>query len=405
MNNNKINLTDKDQMIYIPAYVEQGTEILIDVNDVLEDIAKEIDRGVRKIKNSGYEGGIPYIEKGGEVSNALGWIEYTIKIISNELEKYSKGKNILPDNAIIIADEETIEKYKIAKERVYCSLEEYKNAPRISPKWDKDYLTAAAGSICYYGKDGRYTKETWCDLDPSYLVTLMREKGYDLDFWIREDGVYMYGDYVMVAADISGMDGSRQSAEYRKGDLVETSLGTGMVVDYCGMAVAVGDGAFKGGRFGDIDVWYDIYTAWHDGGIYQEIGYRDPSNSSGRGTKSLIRAGREPSALYHGTVPQIAAVPVTTQSNPISSATLVLPPAIMKPTLLNKLEDLTDPITSLFTQSTSIKQSAGTNKEVNPIPILISLGLSTAAGVGSKFYLENKDNKKTIGEKGKKREC
>lgn len=303
MEDKRIDFNNKDQIIYIPAYVEQGTEILKITRNVLEDIATDIQRGIRKIQSSGYNREIPYIENGGQVASAIASMGQTIKVITNELKEYSRGRNILPADAIIVADEDTARKYRINKNNIYCSLKEFNEMPRINPRWETNYLTASAGSNKYYGKDGRCTKETWCDLDPRNLATLMRKQGIDLDFWIREDGVYMYGDYVMVAADIPHMDGTQQEAEYRKGDIVETSLGTGMVVDLCGMAENVRKGVYKGGSFGDIEVWYDIYTAWHEGGMYSDVGYRDPTNSLGKGVKTMISAGSTPSSLYHSNSP------------------------------------------------------------------------------------------------------
>ena len=101
--------------------------------------------------------------------------------------------------------------------------------------------------------------------------------GIDGEYWIRDDGVRMFGDYVMVAADIPHMDGTQMEAEYRYGDLVETSLGTGMVVDLCGMAERVRKGQLAGTRDADVEVWYDIYTAWHDGGEYEKKAYHPES--------------------------------------------------------------------------------------------------------------------------------
>ena len=50
----------------------------------------------------------------------------------------------------------------------------------------------------------------------------MEALGYDYKYWIREDGVKMYGNYVMCAADLSIRP---------KGTILQTSLGTGIVCD------------------------------------------------------------------------------------------------------------------------------------------------------------------------------
>ena len=269
-----------NQVIYIPEYVEQGVAKLQEAKSTLEEITAQIEAGIATINGSGYNRGIPHIEKGDTVSTALGQMKSTIATITSQIEKYSNGEALELENAIIIADPATISKYGLTVSDIDYTLSDYLFGSNVSGKWSKDYLTASAGFIKYVTSGGRMAKETWCDLNPNNLAKLMKEQGFDLDFWIREDGGYMYGDYVMVAADIPHMDGTEQAAEYRKGDLVETSLGTGIVVDLCGMAEDVRKGKI-GGADSDVGVWYDIYTAWHDGGRYQQVGYcEDPNCSS-----------------------------------------------------------------------------------------------------------------------------
>ena len=56
----------------------------------------------------------------------------------------------------------------------------------------------------------------------SGVVDIMQNMGYNEQYWVREDGVKMYGEYVMVAADLN---------THPRGSLVESSLGTAIVVD------------------------------------------------------------------------------------------------------------------------------------------------------------------------------
>lgn len=70
-------------------------------------------------------------------------------------------------------------------------------------------------------------KETFYNLDMSGVIAIMQNMGYYADYWVREDGVKMYGDYIMVAADLSIRP---------KGTIVQTSLGMGIVVDTGGFA-------------------------------------------------------------------------------------------------------------------------------------------------------------------------
>lgn len=67
--------------------------------------------------------------------------------------------------------------------------------------------------------------ETWYNLDMSVVVSYARQRIAGMDdaeYWVREDGAKMLGDYVMVAAN---------QEVHPYGSLVETSLGTGIVVD------------------------------------------------------------------------------------------------------------------------------------------------------------------------------
>lgn len=85
-------------------------------------------------------------------------------------------------------------------------------------------------------------KETYYNLNMSKVVEIMRDKGYKKEkYWVRDDGVKMFGDYVMVAAN---------TKKYKKGTIVETSLGTGMVVDCCASACS-----------SSYD-WFDIAVDW-----------------------------------------------------------------------------------------------------------------------------------------------
>jgi len=84
----------------------------------------------------------------------------------------------------------------------------------------EDHISTDCG--VFYGESGR---ETYYNLKMDLCVYYMRELGYDeytYPYWIRDDGAKMLGIYVMVAANWKIRP---------KGTLVETSLGTGIVVD------------------------------------------------------------------------------------------------------------------------------------------------------------------------------
>lgn len=91
--------------------------------------------------------------------------------------------------------------------------------------WRGPVLTAMAGTI-----QGPSGKETYYNLPMQGVVRTMRGLGYDAvnwHYWIRSDGVKMFGSYVMCACNLSLRP---------KGTLVETSLGIGICVDTGGFA-------------------------------------------------------------------------------------------------------------------------------------------------------------------------
>lgn len=80
-----------------------------------------------------------------------------------------------------------------------------------------DGLTASSG-VNYYGEQ----KETYYNLNMSRVVDNAKSAGVEGEYWIREDGVKMMGDKVIVAAN---------QDLYPYGTTVDTSLGEGIVLD------------------------------------------------------------------------------------------------------------------------------------------------------------------------------
>ena len=80
-----------------------------------------------------------------------------------------------------------------------------------------------------YGPSG---KETWYNLDMSTNVQRLNSMGYPGEYWIREDGVKMCGEYILCAASY---------LVHPFGSLIETSLGTAIVADTGGFAVTEPD--------------------------------------------------------------------------------------------------------------------------------------------------------------------
>lgn len=77
-------------------------------------------------------------------------------------------------------------------------------------------LTPSGGVNSFNGNT-----ETYYNLDMSGVISNAQSMGIQGNYWVRDDGVKMYGDYVIVAS------------QHDKGTIIDTSLGTGIVLDYC----------------------------------------------------------------------------------------------------------------------------------------------------------------------------
>lgn len=95
-------------------------------------------------------------------------------------------------------------------------------------------LTAALGRI----QNGNIT-ETWYDLPMDKVIANAQAAGIPCEYSVREDGVKMFGPWVIVAAHPS----------VTRYTIVETSLGPGIVLDRH--------------TTGDVNL-YDIATTWKE---------------------------------------------------------------------------------------------------------------------------------------------
>ena len=88
--------------------------------------------------------------------------------------------------------------------------------------WRGPSLSRGRGTI-----QGPSGKETYYNLNMSGVVSIMRRMGYDYEYWVRDAVVKMFGNYVMLAANLNLRP---------RGSLVQTSLGMGIVCDTGGFA-------------------------------------------------------------------------------------------------------------------------------------------------------------------------
>ena len=99
--------------------------------------------------------------------------------------------------------------------------EEYK-AVQGAFDYNGPVLSRSRGTI-----SGPSGKETYYNLNMSGCISIMNGYGFNEPYWVRSDGVKMYGYYVMCAAGL----GIRP-----KGSIVESSNGLAIVVDTGGFA-------------------------------------------------------------------------------------------------------------------------------------------------------------------------
>lgn len=85
-------------------------------------------------------------------------------------------------------------------------------------------LTPSGGINWFNGR-----KETYYNLNMSQVVANAHAMGIQGEYWVRGDGVKMLGNYIMAAA-----------SDLPKGTIIETSLGTAIIVD-AGCAPGVTD--------------------------------------------------------------------------------------------------------------------------------------------------------------------
>lgn len=182
-------LTEEEKWTSV-IYVEEPYTKYVDVDSVLNVRIEPV------TERDNIIGGLYY----GEAVTVLGTNEYYTEW--TRIEYKDKEAYVHTD---YLVDEEEI------------NFSRARSRETMNTSWTGEKLNSVNGRIA--GPSGN---ETYYNLPMDKVVYYMNQLGYDYEVWTREDGVKMFGDYVMIAANLSTRP---------KGSLVETSLGTGMVVD------------------------------------------------------------------------------------------------------------------------------------------------------------------------------
>ena len=135
----------------------------------------------------------------------------------------------------VVTEEVTTE--EVTEEPTTEKQKEYRDAPTqqttevaTEASAPTEYYTPSEGSLTafsgvnYYGEQ----KETYYNLPMDQVVANAHNAGIEGEYWVREDGCKMLGDYVMIAANQS---------VHPYGTVVDTSLGQGIVVDTGSFAI------------------------------------------------------------------------------------------------------------------------------------------------------------------------
>lgn len=140
----------------------------------------------------------------------------TKEVIDNIYQQLQDLKNNTQDEIDRIDDD--VEQVRISKAK---KKQTYTASRNIYPA-NTDGLTQSSG-VNYFGEQ----KETYYNLNMSRVVSNAQGNGLDGEYWVRDDGCKMFGDYVIVAAN---------QDIHPYGSTVETSLGEGIVLDTGGFA-------------------------------------------------------------------------------------------------------------------------------------------------------------------------
>lgn len=270
----KINILNSNLKIYSSA-LKKVQEIVI-IDKEIDDLTLELS-GLDENKNALLIAAINArinelnkrkISLKAEVNSLLSSITLDGSLTDSNVVDSLYAKMTLDEKKFALAEE----KKKQQSEKNEDTQEDSENNDLYSSNIDestsvnKDYtvLDAKMG----FNPNGPSGSETFCPDQPvGAIKIMMNSHGYsNLELYYRDDGVTLvrgidpdgnkFEDLVAVAADIYDEPSGHTTGIFERGEIVETSLGTAMIVDYCERAENM--------RKADGSVHFDIYTGWWD---------------------------------------------------------------------------------------------------------------------------------------------
>lgn len=138
-----------------------------------------------------------------------------LREVAHQMAECARELGYQEDHPAILSAKESWQKAMDEETELNNQLENLKRFV-----WDGPILTKRAGTV--QGPSGR---ETYYNLPMGGVVKIMRNIGFsesEFPYWVRDDGVRMLGDLVMIATNFS---------HWPRGSIVETSLGRGLSCD------------------------------------------------------------------------------------------------------------------------------------------------------------------------------
>lgn len=186
------------------------------VEDKLNSIASQSDANYNDLNNSIIDLNDKINDQQENIDNINNELDSIDQLIDDEINDiYEKIKEVEEAKAEKKAVE--LAAAEAARKRAYIA-----SINTTTYTQDESGLTAKKG-VNYYSDQ----KETYYNLNMNGVVNNAHNNGIEGEYWVREDGTKMFGEYVIVAAN---------QDVHPYGTTVDTSLGTGIVLDTGGFA-------------------------------------------------------------------------------------------------------------------------------------------------------------------------
>lgn len=211
-------------------------ELVVKKIKEVKSILKKLEDEHKSIKqiNTKKEENLNNLEKTiSDEQKELNNIKEAVKKEKERIEEKERLEKIQKEKELAEKAKAEQEQARIAQEQARIAQEQARVAQEVSTTTTT--ATSNASSIPTGAKltpsagvfQGPSGKETYYNLPMQGVVSIAKSMGIAGDYWVRGDGVKMYGDYVIVAANLNIRP---------RGSLVPTSLGMGIVLDTGGFA-------------------------------------------------------------------------------------------------------------------------------------------------------------------------